>query len=155
MGSKLEAAGIVTRAGGQVVIANGSRPGVITGILRGEEIGTFFPTRFGQLRSRKSWIAFSCLCKGRIIVDEGARQALVKRGKSLLASGIIRVEGKFRAGDMVSISGEDGREFCRGLTNYDSGELGKIRGEKTGRIKAILGYKYYDEVVHRDNMLIL
>ncbi len=155
MGSKLAAVGIVTRAGGQAVIANGAHPEIVNKIVEGAKVGTFFPTTFSRLRSRKCWIAFSCLKKGRIVVDAGARDALVKKGKSLLASGIIRVEGKFQTGDMVSISGEDGGEFCRGLVNYSSGELEKIGGAQTARIKNILGYKYYDEVVHRDNMLIL
>ncbi len=155
MGSKLEAAGIVTRAGGQTVIAHGEEPGVILRIARGEPVGTYFPTPFGRLRSRKCWIAFSCLKKGRILVDAGARRALAEGGKSLLASGITAVEGPFSAGDMVTIAGPDGAEFSRGLINYSSREVEKIQGEKTGRIRSILGYKPYDEVVHRDNLLIL
>ena len=155
MGSKLEAAGIVTRAGGQVVIANGTKPGVLLRIARGELEGTYFPTPFARLRSRKCWIAFSCLKKGRIVVDEGALRALAELGKSLLASGITAVEGSFSVGDMVSIAGPGGREFARGLVNYSSREVEMIRGERTGRIKSILGSKPYDEVIHRDNLLIL
>jgi len=155
MGSKLEAAGIVTRAGGRAVIANGTRSAVLTDIARGEPVGTYFPTAFSRLRSRKCWIAFSCLKKGRILVDEGARRALAERGKSLLASGVTAVEGPFRTGDMVSIAGPDGTEFSRGLVNYSSREVEMIRGEQTGRIKAILGSRPYDEVIHRDNLLIL
>ncbi|MDP8215308.1 MAG: glutamate 5-kinase [Candidatus Euphemobacter frigidus] len=155
MRSKIEAAEIVTRAGGRVVIAGGARPNVLTDIVAGEEVGTFFPTTFARMRARKSWIAFSRLQKGRIIVDGGARQALVERDKSLLASGVTGVDGDFQAGDMVSITGEEGKEFCRGLVNYSSRELEQIKGQKTGRIESILGYKYYDEVVHRDNLLIL
>ncbi len=155
MGSKLEAAGIVTRAGGQAVIANGSRPGVLAGIARGEPVGTYFPTAFGRLRSRKCWIAFSCLQKGRLRIDDGARRALIERGKSLLASGVMGVEGNFQAGDMVGVAGPDGTEFSRGLVNYSSREVEMIRGQQTGRIKSILGYKPYDEVIHRDNLLIL
>jgi len=155
MGSKLQAAGIVTRAGGQAVIANGTRPDVLLRVVRGEPEGTYFPTPFARLRSRKCWIAFSCLKKGRIVVDGGARRALAEGGKSLLASGITAVEGSFSAGDMVSVAGPDGAEFSRGLVNYSSREVEKIRGEKTGRIKTILGYKPYDEVIHRDNLLIL
>jgi len=107
------------------------------------------------MRSRKCWIAFSCLKKGRIVVDAGARRALVEKGTSLLSSGIIDVEGDFKAGDMISIVDETREEFCRGLVNYSSVELKKIRGEKTDRFESILGYKYYDEAVHRDNLLIL
>jgi len=155
MGSKLEAAGIVTRAGGQAVIASGTRPEVLAEIARGEAVGTYFPTSFGRIRSRKCWIAFSCLKKGRILVDEGARRALADGGKSLLASGITGVEGTFRAGDMVTVAGPDGAEFSRGLVNYSSREVELIRGEKTGKIRSILGSKPYDEVIHRDNLLIL
>jgi glutamate 5-kinase len=155
MGSKLAAAGIVTRAGVQAVIANGMEPNVLLRVVRGESVGTYFPTSFGRLRSRKCWIAFSCLKKGRILVDEGARRALAEGGKSLLASGITAVEGPFSAGDMVTIAGPDGIEFSRGLVNYSSREVEKIRGAKTGRIKSLLGYKPYNEVVHRDNLLVL
>ncbi|HDL65007.1 MAG TPA: hypothetical protein ENH12_06415 [Proteobacteria bacterium] len=107
------------------------------------------------MRSRKCWIAFSCLEQGRIIVDSGARRALIEKGTSLLASGIVEVEGDFEVGDMISIADEDRAEFCRGLVNYSSAELEKIRGEKTEKFESILGYKYYDEAVHRDNLLIL
>lgn len=155
MGSKLKAVGIVTRAGGQAVIANGTRPGILSEIARGEPLGTYFPTAFSRLRSRKCWIAFSCLKKGRLLIDGGARRALTERGKSLLASGVTGVEGTFRAGDMVSIAGPEGKEFARGLVNYSSREVEMIRGEQTGRIKSILGAKPYDEIIHRDNLLIL
>ncbi|MEA1927903.1 MAG: glutamate 5-kinase, partial [Candidatus Auribacterota bacterium] len=155
MKSKLEAVEIVTRAGGRVIIAHGAHADIITRIMEGKEVGTYFPTGFSRMRSRKCWIAFSCLQKGRIIVDSGARRALVERGKSLLASGIIGIEGEYEAGDMISIVDDDGEEFCRGLVNYSSEDLEKIKGENTDRIESILGYKYYDEAVHRDNLLIL
>lgn len=155
MRSKIEAAGIVTRAGGLVVIANGQRNRVLLDIIGGKEIGTMFLTTFKRMRDRKCWIAFSCIRKGLITVDEGARRALVERGKSLLASGILSMEKDFQIGDMVGIKGGDGTEFARGLVNYSSQELKKIRKKKTSQIKAILGYKFYDEVIHRDNLLIL
>ena len=155
MKSKVEAAEIVTRAGGRAIIASGSRENILTDIIEGIEVGTYFPTRFSRMRSRKCWIAFSCLKKGRIVVDAGARRALVENDTSLLASGILEVEGDFKAGDMISIVDETREEFCRGLVNYSSLEMKKIRGEKTDRFESILGYKYYDEAVHRDNLLIL
>jgi len=155
MKSKVEAAEIVTRAGGQVVIAGGAMDNILTEIIEGKKVGTYFPTRFSRMRSRKCWIAFSCLKKGRIVVDAGARRALVEKDTSLLASGIIDVEGDFKSGDMISIVDENREEFCRGLVNYSSVDLKKIRGEKTDRFESILGYKYYDEAVHRDNLLIL
>jgi glutamate 5-kinase len=155
MRSKIEAAEIVTRAGGRVIIAGGARANVLTEIMEGKEVGTYFPTGFSRMRSRKCWIAFSCLEQGRIIVDSGARRALTEKSTSLLASGILEVEGDFEVGDMISIVDEDREEFCRGLVNYSSAELEKIRGEKTEKFESILGYKYYDEAVHRDNLLIL
>ena len=155
MRSKIEAAEIVTRAGGRVIIAGGSRANILTDIIAGKEVGTYFPTGFSRMRSRKCWIAFSCLKQGRIIVDAGARRALVEKGTSLLASGILEVEGDFKSGDMISIVDESREEFCRGLVNYSSAELEKIRGKKTERFESILGYKFYDEAVHRDNLLIL
>ena len=155
MQSKVEAAEMVTRAGGLVVIADGRRKGALPEILRGGEIGTLFSSTFQRVRDRKCWIAFSCVRKGWITVDEGARRALVEEGKSLLASGVRGGENKFLAGDMVGIKGPDGKEFARGLVNYSAEEISKIRGKKTGEIEAILGHKYYDEVIHRDNLLIL
>lgn len=155
MKSKLAAAEIVTRAGGQVIIANGFKDNILTAIIAGEKVGTFFPTGFSRVQARKSWIAFSCFKKGRVVVDAGAKRALVNKGTSLLSSGIINVEGNFKAGDMISIVDENQEEFCRGLVNYSSTELKKIKGKKTDRIESILGYKYYDETVHRDNLLIL
>jgi glutamate 5-kinase len=155
MKSKVEAAGIVTRAGGLAVIADGRRPGVLPDVVEGKEIGTLFVGTSRPIRDRKCWIAFSCVKKGALVVDAGARRALVERGKSLLASGIRGLEGTFRVGDMVGIKDPDGDEFARGLVNYSSGEIEKIRGRKTSEISAVLGHKYYDEVVHRDNLLIL
>ena len=155
MRSKLEAARIVTRAGGMVVIASGRRENVLVEIVEGKEVGTLFLPAAKKVGSRKSWIAYSCLKKGTITVDEGARQALVEKGKSLLASGVTGTENDFRAGEMVGIKGPDGVEVARGLVNYSRREVEMIKGKKSNQIKTILGEEGYREVVHRDNLVVL
>ncbi|MCD5397747.1 glutamate 5-kinase [candidate division NPL-UPA2 bacterium] len=155
MYTKLQAAKIVTNSGEPMVIANGKTPQVMRSILEGEEIGTLFLPRPEKVTSRKRWIAFTRRCCGKIFVDEGAKEALKLKGKSLLPSGIVEVEGDFSEGDMVSVVNGEGEEFARGLANYSSSEIDKVKGAKTKDIKPILGYKYYDEVIHRDNLVIL
>ncbi len=155
MCTKLQAARIVTNSGEPMVIANGKTPQVIRRILEGEEIGTLFLPRKEKVTSRKRWIAFTRRRCGKILVDEGAKEALRLKGRSLLPSGIMKVEGDFREGDMVSVVNGDEGEFARGLSNYSSPEIKKVKGAKTKDIKSILGYKYYDEVIHRDNLVIL
>lgn len=156
MESKLKAARIATSSGGAVIIANGREPDVLIRIMEGEELGTLFIPVREKLASRKRWIGFTLRPKGRIYVDDGAHEALSKGGKSLLASGITDVDGGFESGDVVSIfTTGNNAEFARGLTNYSSAELTKIKGQSSTSIKKILGSKPYDEVVHRDNMVLV
>ena len=155
MSTKLEAARKVTSSGIPMVIASGREPGTLPRVLRGEPVGTYFVPRGDRLQGRKRWIAFAVPPQGRLSVDAGARSALIERGKSLLPSGVVEVEGEFHAGEVVSLSAPDGKEFARGLTNYDAAELRKIRGAKTGAIEELLGYKSFDEVIHRDNLVLL
>lgn len=156
MESKLKAARIATSSGGAVIIANGREPDVLIRIMEGEELGTLFIPVREKLASRKRWIGFTLRPKGRIYVDDGAHEALSKGGKSLLASGITDVDGGFESGDVVSIfAAGNNAEFARGLTNYSSAELTKIKGQSSTSIKKILGSKPYDEVVHRDNMVLV
>jgi glutamate 5-kinase len=157
MDTKLAAAEVVTGSGEFMVIANSSERMVVTRILQGERIGTLFLPRRGKRRlsGRKRWIAYSPRRRGAVKVDKGAYKALVDKGASLLASGIIGVEGKFKFGDTISCLDEKGREFARGLTNYSSEEIKRIMGRKTSEIESVLGYRYYDEVIHRDNLVIL
>lgn len=155
MESKLEAVRIATEAGEAALMADGREEDVLTRIMRGDRVGTLFLPAGERLRSRKRWIRFTSRPRGTIVVDEGARRALRERGKSLLPSGITAVEGRFEAGDVVRVAGPDGREFARGLSNYDSHEVEKIKGLNTARIEDALGHKYYDEVVHRDNMALV
>jgi glutamate 5-kinase len=127
---------------------------VLRAVVKGEPAGTYFAPRTDRLAARKRWIAFAVTPQGRLVVDAGAHQALTQRGKSLLPSGVLDVEGDFAAGEVVALVGE-GREFARGLVNFDAGELRRIRGAKTRDIAARLGYKSFDEVIHRDNLVIL
>jgi glutamate 5-kinase len=154
MSTKLQAAQKATASGIPMVIALGSEPSVLQRIITGEDLGTCFEPRADRLTARKLWIAFAAPPQGRLRVDAGARKALTERGKSLLPSGLTDVEGEFRAGAIVSLA-EDGQEFARGLVNYDAHELRKIRGMKTREIEQALGYKGFDEVIHRDNLVVL
>lgn len=153
--TKLRAAEIVTGAGEMMVIANGQKPGVITRVLEGHDEGTIFLPRTEKMPGRKRWIAYSVPSRGTIKVDSGAETALTKRGKSLLPSGIIEVSGNFEFGDVVRCVDENNREFARGLTNYSSEEVELIKGKQTDQIESLLGYMYYDEVIHRDNLVIM
>lgn len=152
MFSKIQAARIATDAGIPTVIAQGREEKIIEKIIKGEEKGTLFLPRQKKLKARKSWIAFSSLPRGDIIIDQGAKEALVKKGKSLLCSGIIGVQGRFKLGDIVRILDRDKKELGRGLVHYSSQEIEQIKGLKSNQIEAELGYKYYEEVIHRDNL---
>ncbi len=156
MQTKLEAASIVINAGEAVIIANGRTNNVLKKVVQGENIGTLFLPKDVKLASRKRWIGYSIKPKGKIYVDDGAMNALAEKGKSLLASGIVSVEGTFTKGDTVSILKKgNGTIFAKGLTNYSSEEIERIKGCSTSHIAKVLGYKLYDEVIHRDNMVIL
>ncbi len=155
MRTKLEAAKMACAAGVPVVIANGQRPGILHGVLEGALPHTAFAPAKTALPHRKRWIAFGRAVRGALLVDAGARQALQNKGKSLLPAGIVKVEGEFNLGDAVRICALDGTEFARGLVNYPSGDLRRIQGRKSKEIMAILGHKDFDEVVHRDNMVLV
>ncbi|MDP2913259.1 MAG: glutamate 5-kinase [Candidatus Omnitrophota bacterium] len=155
MATKIESARNVIQAGIACVIANGRMKDVLIRIMDGEVVGTAFETKKMKFVARKRWIAFSPKPKGVVRVDEGAKIAMEKRDKSLLASGIVGVEGDFVSGNVISIFGSDGREFARGIAGYSSGEISKIKGLNTGRFKETIGYKGPDEVIHKDDLVIL
>jgi glutamate 5-kinase len=156
MATKLQAAQKAAAAGVPMVIASGRAQGVLARILRGETAGTYFAPKADRLGARKRWIAFAVPPQGRLTVDAGALEALTRQGRSLLPSGVTKVDGDFAAGEVVALVGEaDGRDFARGLVNFDASELRKIQGAKTREIEQRLGYKSFDEVIHRDNLVVL
>ncbi len=156
MATKLQAARKAAAAGVPMIIASGRDGGVLRRVLAGEPVGTYFAPKADRLGARKRWIAFAVTPQGRLTVDAGALAALTQRGKSLLPSGIVDVEGTFSSGEVVAVlGGANGREFARGVVNFDADEVRKIRGAKTKDIEARLGYKSFDEVIHRDNLVIL
>jgi len=154
MRSKLQAAENATRSGITVNIINGNRPSQILALISGKKVGTEFSSHKTPLSARKAWIAHGSKSRGSLRLDEGAINALLVKGRSLLPSGIIAVEGNFNAGDSVKCMAPNGSLIAKGITDYSSEELRKIAGKKTGEIEGILGYKYSDEVIHRDNLVI-
>ncbi|HEY5648687.1 MAG TPA: glutamate 5-kinase [Nitrospiria bacterium] len=154
MRSKVKAAIKAGEYGVPTVIAGGRRTGVITEVLKGNAIGTIILPGSGKRQSRKQWIAQASRARGRIMLDEGAVEAICEKGRSLLPSGVKNVEGEFKAGDTVSCTDSHGREIARGLVNYPSPEVLKIKGLRSSEIKKTLGYKDYDEVIHRDNLVV-
>jgi glutamate 5-kinase len=154
MESKIRAGRKASLGGVPVVIANGSKPGILKEIFRGKEEGTLFLPQDVNLCSRKRWIAFTKAPKGEIVVDRGAQKALLGGGKSLLPSGIREVRGHFGHGDSVVVLNEESEELGVGMVNYDAGDIRKIMGLKTTEIESILGFRHDDEVIHRDNLVI-
>ena len=152
MASKLEAAGLVVRAGEAAVIANAATPNVLRRLLDGEPLGTVFVPARRKMSSRRRWIGQATRPAGRLVVDDGAARALERSGKSLLPSGITEVKGSFEKGAVVAVVDSAGREVARGLTNYSSQQVERIKGLKTRQIAQVLGDKPYDEVIHRNNM---
>ncbi len=154
MVSKIKAAKRATLYGVGVAIVNGRSDKVLSRLLDGEEIGTYFLPASNRMTARKHWIAFTKKPRGKLLLDSGACKALIERGKSLLPSGISSIEGVFDRGDAVRICDLEGNELAKGVTNYSQAELERIKGVKTTEIEKILGYKYSDEIVHRDNLVL-
>ncbi len=154
MRSKLEAAGLVTRAGGSVIIASGKSDAPLSRILDGQAVGTLFLAKGAHHGARKRWIGLTARPKGHYVVDGGARRALESGSRSLLAIGVVGVVGEFDKGDVVGIRDADGREFARGLTNYATGDAQLIRGLRTEQARQALGSTPYDEVIHKDNLVL-
>ena len=155
MKSKLTAADKALKAGCYVGIINGRTHSNLTSFLSGEDVGTFFSHIEDPINRKKHWIAYSARSKGCLKVDKGAVRALLELKKSLLPSGITDIEGKFGIGDIVSITDENDKIIARGKVRYPSDDLIKIKGGKSSEIFDILGYKFSDEVIHRDDMVIL
>jgi glutamate 5-kinase len=155
MATKVRAAKKVGEYGVPTLIVNGQQAGLLSSVLAGGTGGSLFLARERRLNSRKHWIAFTLRPRGHVRLDQGAVDALVQRGKSLLASGIIEVTGNFEAGDPVGCLNADGREFAKGLVNFSSDLLRRIKGLKTQDIQREVGPQEYEEVIHRDNLVIL
>lgn len=155
MFTKIQAAKIAVNSGVTMVIASGNRDGIVRDVLNGRELGTVFPAKEYHLKVRKSWLAFGTRIDGGILVDEGCERAMLEDGSSLLAAGIVAVEGTFDKGNTVRVLSSQGREIARGSVNYNAEELQKIIGRSTKDFLNILGTKYYDEVIHRDNMVLM
>jgi len=148
MVTKLQAAKICSDAGIFMIIASGRDNGIFSKILDGQNIGTLFIPREKKLDSRKRWLAHGFKPAGKVIIDEGAARALAERGSSLLGVGIKEVKGKFKPGDLISIFNLKGKEIARGLSNISSDETDKIKGLKSAD-------SGYEEVIHRDNLVVL
>lgn len=154
MATKIEAAEMATRSGTQVVVASGDEPNVLLRLADGERLGTRFPPAASRIESRKRWILAEPP-RGGVRVDEGAAEALIHRGKSLLAVGVTGVNGSFDRGQTVRVLAPDGGEIARGITQYDAQDLAAIQGHHSDNISAILGYEYGPNVVHRDDLVLV
>jgi glutamate 5-kinase len=155
MKTKIEASKTAAAFGIPTIIANGKRQNVLSEIFSGREIGTFLLPAKEKLKSRKHWIAFTLKPSGEIVIDDGAKRAIASFGKSLLPSGIRGMRGDFGIGELVKCVDERGVEVARGLVSYSSDEIRKIAGARTSDIEKILGYKYSDEVIHRNDLVIM
>ncbi len=155
MYSKILAAKQAVDHGIPVVIMSGKKRGLLGKLLNGQECGTYFNPKKQRLSSRKGWIAYGVRSKGAIYLDTGAVKALTEMGRSLLPSGITKIEGHFKVGDYVRCLSSDGKKIAKGLTNYSSKDLEKIKGRKTSEIEKVLGYKYSDEIIHRNNLVLV
>jgi glutamate 5-kinase len=154
MTTKVAVAERLAAAGIPMLILDGTVPGRLTEAMSGGPVGTLFGPAAARRKGRKTWLAHAARCQGTIQVDEGAVHALKQGGRSLLPSGVTEVSGRFEMGATVRIAGPDGVEFARGLTNYGAEDLSRIRGRHTSEIEKVLGTKAYDEVVHRNNLVI-
>ncbi len=155
MRSKLEAARMAAQFGVAVVIADGRRRGVLGRILAGADVGTLVHAAPQKLSSRKHWIAFSLKPRGTLYLDGGAVRALREGGRSLLPIGVVEARGSFCVGDLVRCLSEEGEEVARGLISYDATEVKLIKGHRTSWIPKVLGYTNGDEIIHRNDMVVL
>lgn len=152
--TKLEAAKTAGHSGAATVLCNGSTPDIITRVLDGERVGTvFMPTT--RMTSRKHWVAFTTRVQGKLNLDAGASRAIQQRGRSLLPAGVVTLSGGFRRGDSVACVDPNGREIARGLVAYGADEIARIKGLATSEIERVLGYSNGDELIHRDDLVVM
>ncbi|WP_040975615.1 glutamate 5-kinase [Necropsobacter massiliensis] len=151
--TKITAADVATRSGVETIIAPGNRPNVITDLAHGKAVGTRFCAQTDRLESRKQWL-FAAPAAGVVIIDEGAKSAVLDQHKSLLPAGIVAVEGRFSRGEVVKIRSRSGQDMALGMPRYNSDALSLIKGRKSQEIERILGYEYGSVAVHRDDMIV-
>ena len=152
--TKLNAAKVVTSSGSNAMIVNGLTNGIIKKIFSNEQVGTLF-TSTNKLSSKQRWIAYATNVRGEVVVNEGAKKALIEKQTSLLPIGVIMTKGKFDSGEVICILDEDMNEFARGVSNYNSDECEKIMGKHSSEIKNILGYMQSDDLINKDNLVVL
>jgi glutamate 5-kinase len=155
MKTKLDAVRLVTEAGEVAVIAPGKRKNVLVDLVAGQKIGTVFAPAQRKMDSRQRWIGLTARPAGTVTIDEGAARAMNDRGKSLLASGITAITGRFTRGDVLLVRDTQGKELARGLTNYSADELALIKGKRSDQFAKLLGREGYTAVIHRDNLVML
>ncbi len=155
MHTKILAADLATRSGTSVLITSGSHPDILNRVVNGDYPGTWFPASTTHLESRKRWLLAETVLHSRVVVDDGAAQALLHQGKSLLPAGIVAVEGAFDRGQTIRIYDSGGEEIARGLTQYGAADMVLIKGIHSSKVADILGYAYGPEIVHRDDMVLL
>lgn len=155
MKTKLEAAKLVTRSGGTTVVASGMVPSVLTKIFNGEDIGTIFLPDKHLLTGKKRWIGYATNIIAKLVVDDGAKNAILNKETSLLPIGIIEVINEFNKGDVVSILDQNCVEFARGIVNYNSQDCRSVMGKHSDLVEEILGHKNYDAIITRDNITVL
>jgi glutamate 5-kinase len=155
MATKIEAARLATDSGVTVIIADGREPDIIVRLAAGEKVGTRFLPTVSKLESRQRWMLSGLSTRGKLVVDSGAASALKKQNRSLLAAGIIQIEGEFQRGDIVNLYDPDGVRLGCGITNYSSADIVAIKGVHSNKIAETLGYDYGSEVVHRNNLVVL
>jgi glutamate 5-kinase len=155
MASKLRAARLVTASGESVIIANGGMPDILDRLFAAEPVGTLFLPHGATLPARKRWIGSTAQPRGQLVTDTGARDAIQRKGRSLLPIGVVQVMGQFGKGDVVALCDPTGQEYARGLCNYSATDADRIRGLRTEQIADVLGDLPYVEIVHRDNLVLL
>jgi len=155
MYTKIQAGKIAVNSGISMIIASGLRDGVLRDVLTGANVGTLFLSKESRLQVRKRWLAFGARTQGAIVIDKGCENAILSGGSSVLAAGITAVEGDFKHGNTISIMTIERREIARGIANYNGDDTRKIMGSHTNELSSILGSKTYDEVIHRDNLVLL
>ncbi len=155
MYTKVRAARLASRSGAATVIVAGAIENVITRVMAGENLGTYLIPNIAPIAARKQWLAGHLQIKGRLILDNGAVNVLTQHGKSLLAVGVTAVEGQFNRGDLVSCIDSTGLEVARGLVNYSAAECLKLAGKISSDFESIIGYADDEELIHRDNMVVI